>query len=273
MKNETTPRLIVSDLDGTLLGRDHRLHADTIDVLRTLVRQGHQLVLASGRHYADMRVFRDELDVPIHMISSNGAYTHDPSDRLLAAHHVAPEQARALIDLPRPANVRLSLYLDDAWLIDAAKPSYLDMHASTGFVYDVVPPERMPTEGIGKVLYGGSPEALAEIETLIREIAGDALHVTYSTSDSLEIMAANVNKGVALSALLERLKVAPEACLAFGDNLNDVEMLSLVGEAHFMQNAHPEMAVRLNAARQIGHHGDAAVAVLLRERFGLPAPI
>ncbi|HCR96793.1 MULTISPECIES: HAD family hydrolase [Halomonas] len=264
-----TPRLIVSDLDGTLLGRDHRLHEDTIEVLRTLVNQGHLLVLASGRHYADMRVFRDQLNVPIHLISSNGAYTHDPNDQLLAAYHVGSPQAAALIKLPRPDNVRLSLYLDDAWYIDAESPSHLEMHAATGFVYQVVPPEKMPTEGIGKVLYGGRPDALLKVETAIREINDGSLHVTYSTSDSLEIMAGGVNKGVALSALLKRLSVAPEDCLAFGDNLNDVEMLSLVGEPHFMINSHPEMAGRLNAARQIGHHGEAAVAVLLRERFAL----
>lgn len=265
-----TPRLIVSDLDGTLLGRDHRLHADTIDVLRTLVNQGHHLVLASGRHYADMRVFRDQLNVPIHLISSNGAYTHDPEDQLLDANHVPPQQAAALIQLPRPDSVRLSLYLDDAWYIDAESPSHLEMHAATGFVYQVVPPDKMPTEGIGKILYGGAPEELIKIETLIRESCDDSLHVTYSTSDSLEIMAGGVNKGTALSALLKRIAIAPESCLAFGDNLNDVEMLSLVGEPHFMINSHPEMAGRLSAAKQIGHHGEAAVAVLLRARFGLP---
>ena len=264
-----TPRLIVSDLDGTLLGRDHRLHADTIDVLRTLVKQGHHLVLASGRHYADMRVFRDQLDVPAHLISSNGAYTHDPNDQLLDANHIAPQQAAALIKLLRPDSVRLSLYMDSAWYIDAEAPSYLEMHAATGFAYQVVPPEQMPTQGIGKILYGGAPDELAKIETLIREFSDDSLHVTYSTSDSLEIMAGGVNKGTALSALLKRIAVAPENCLAFGDNLNDVEMLSLVGEAHFMINSHPEMAGRLSAAKQIGHHGEAAVAQLLRERFGL----
>ena len=56
-----TPRLIVSDLDGTLLGSDHRLHQRTIDVLRALAEQGHHVALASGRNYHDMRVFRDQL--------------------------------------------------------------------------------------------------------------------------------------------------------------------------------------------------------------------
>lgn len=264
-----TPRLIVSDLDGTLLGRDHCLHDSTIEVLRALVGQGHHLVLASGRHYADMRVFRDQLALPVHLISSNGAYTHDPEDKLLDANHVAPQQAKALIQLPRPDSVRLSLYLDDDWYIDAESPSHLEMHAATGFVYQVVPPEQMPANGIGKVLFGGQPDELIKIETMIREISDSSLHITYSTSTSLEVMAGGVNKGVALSALLERIAIAPEECLAFGDNLNDVEMLSLVGEAHFMLNSHPDMAGQLSTARQIGHHGEAAVAVLLRERFGL----
>ncbi|WP_447555731.1 HAD family hydrolase [Vreelandella sp. EE22] len=263
------PRLIVSDLDGTLLGSDHTLHDSTIEVLRALNEQGHHLALASGRHYLDMRVFRDELGVPVHLISSNGAYTHDCEDNLLDANHVAPDKARALIDLPRPANVRLSLYLDDAWYIDSESPSHLSMHAATGFVYQVVPPRDMPCEGIGKVLYGGAPEALAQIERQVLDISDDALHVTYSTSDSLEIMAGNVNKGVALKALLQRLDIDAEHCLAFGDNLNDIEMLRLAGEAHFMVNAHPEMASRLGRGRQIGHHGEAGVAELLRERFGL----
>lgn len=61
-----TPRLIVSDLDGTLLGSDHRLHDSTVDVLRALVQQGHHVALASGRHYHDMRVFREELAIPAH---------------------------------------------------------------------------------------------------------------------------------------------------------------------------------------------------------------
>ena len=54
---------------------------------------------------------------------------------------------------------------------------------------------------------------------------GDGLHITYSTVDSLEIMAGGVNKGVALAALLESLGLTAADCLAFGDNLNDTEML------------------------------------------------
>lgn len=264
-----TPRLIVSDLDGTLLGSDHRLHDETVDVLRQLHGQGHHVALASGRHYHDMRVFRDQLAIPAHLISTNGAYVHDPQDTLLAAHHVAPEHAQTLIDLPRPPQVRLNLYRESGWHIDAEAPHLLSLHASTGFRYEVVPPTQMDTNGVGKVLYLGDPAALKQLEVQAQEAHGDALHITYSTVDSLEIMARGVNKGVALSSLLERLGLTAADCLAFGDNLNDTEMLDLAGEAQVMANAHPALFDRVTGAERIGHHGEAAVARWLRERFAL----
>ncbi|MDP3534859.1 MAG: HAD family hydrolase [Halomonas sp.] len=264
-----TPRLIVSDLDGTLLGSDHRLHQSTIDVLRALAEQGHHVALASGRHYNDMRVFRDQLNIPAHLISTNGAYTHDPEGRLLNATHLAPAHAQALIQLPRPPQVRLSLYRENGWHVDAEAPHLLSLHASTGFTYEVVPPEEMEASGVGKVLYLGDPKALAQLEALASERHGADLHITYSTTDALEIMAGGVNKGVALAALLETLMLTPAECLAFGDNLNDTEMLNLAGEAQVMTNAHPALFDRIKGAERIGHHGEAAVAEWLKQRFAL----
>ncbi|AQU81704.1 MULTISPECIES: Cof-type HAD-IIB family hydrolase [unclassified Halomonas] len=264
-----TSRLIVSDLDGTLLGSDHRLHESTIEVLRALVKQGHHVALASGRHYHDMKVFRDQLDIPAHLISTNGAYVHDPKDILLAASHVDPKYAKTLIDLPRPPQVRLNLYRESGWHIDAEAPQLLSLHASTGFSYEVVHPAQMDPSGVGKVLYLGDPDALKQLEIQAQEAHGEGLHITYSTIDSLEIMAGGVNKGVALASLLERLSLTPEDCLAFGDNLNDTEMLDLAGEAQVMANAHPALFDRIKGAERIGHHGEAAVAQWLAKRFAL----
>ncbi|MCK2183711.1 HAD family hydrolase [Halomonas getboli] len=261
--------LIVSDLDGTLLGADHALADDTVATLRALAARGHHIALASGRHYRDILAFRDRLGVDAHIISTNGAYTHAPDDTLIVARHLPVELARALIDLPRPDAVRLNLYHDDEWVIDAEAPRLLALHAHTGFGYRVVAPERLAAEGVGKVLYIGEPGHLAELEGEVRRRAGKRLHVTYSMGNSLEIMAEGVNKGTALTALLERLDLPAGRCLAFGDNLNDTEMLALAGEAHIMANGHPELDARLPEARRIGHHAEAAVARHLAERFAL----
>lgn len=264
-----TPHLIVSDLDGTLLDAGHGLAPATVDTLRALAEAGHHLAFASGRHYRDMLAFRERLGVPVHLISTNGAYLHDPRGDLVAARHLAVPVARELIALPRPPEVRLNLYRDHDWLIDAEAPELLALHAHTGFGYRVAEHAELDGVGVGKVLYIGEPPRVAELEARIRERHGAGLHVTYSMANSLEVMAGGVNKGTALTALLESLGLTPERCLAFGDNLNDTEMLRLAGEAHVMANAHPELPGRVPDARRIGHHAEGAVAAQLRERFSL----
>lgn len=264
-----TAHLIVSDLDGTLLGADHSLADVTVETLRSLAARGHHIALASGRHYRDMLAFRDRLGIAAHLVSTNGAYTHEPDGTLVAARHLPAALARRLIALPRPAGVRLNLYHDHEWVIDAEAPELLALHAHTGFGYRVVPPASLDGERVGKVLYIGDPEALGGLEAEVRRQAGETLHITYSTDNSLELMAAGVNKGTALVALLERLGVPAERCLAFGDNLNDTEMLALAGEAHITANGHPALDRAVPGARRIGHHDQAAVARHLVERFAL----
>lgn len=264
-----TPHLIVSDLDGTLLDAGHDLTPDTVATLRALAAQGHHLAFASGRHFRDMLAFRERLGVPVHLISTNGAYLHGPDDRRVAAHHLDPDIARELIALERHATTRLNLYRDDDWLIDAEAPELLTLHAHTGFAYRVAEPQEFDGEGVGKVLYIGEPSRVTELESRIRERHGNTVHVTYSMATSLEVMAGGVNKGTALTDLLESLGLGPERCLAFGDNLNDTEMLRLAGEAHVMGNAHPELTGRVPGAKRIGHHAEQAVAARLRERFGV----
>ncbi|MFG6175700.1 HAD family hydrolase [Halomonas sp. THAF12] len=264
-----TPHLIVTDLDGTLLGADHALADDTVETFRALSARGHHIALASGRHYRDILAFRDRLGVDAHIISTNGAYTHGPDDALIEARYLPAELVRELIELPRPAEVRLNLYHDDEWVIDAEAPELLALHVHTGFGYRVEAVERLSPEGVGKVLYIGDPGHLAELEQEARRRGGERLHVTYSMGNSLEIMAEGVNKGTALTALLARLDLPAERCLAFGDNLNDAEMLALAGEGHIMANGHPELAATLPGARRIGHHADGGVARHLAERFAL----
>ncbi|GED21700.1 HAD family hydrolase [Halomonas halmophila] len=264
-----SPHLIVTDLDGTLLGADHALAGVTIDTFRTLAARGHRIVLASGRHYRDILAFRDQLGIEAHIISTNGAYTHAPDDALLDARPLPAALTRELIRLPRPDRVRLNLYHGDEWLIDAAAPELLALHAHTGFGYRVADLHALDGEGVGKVLYIGEPEALGVLEGEIRQLAGESLHITYSLENSLEIMATGVNKGTALNALLAQLDIPVERCLAFGDNLNDIEMLELAGEAHALANAHPALMDAVPDAMRIGSHDQAAVARHLMERFAL----
>ncbi|WP_110687955.1 HAD family hydrolase [Salinicola aestuarinus] len=262
--------LIVSDLDSTLLNAEHRIDDLTRETLRKLSAQGHVIALASGRHYRDIALFRRRLEIPAWLISSNGAYVHDPEDNLVSEALVPPTQAEALTALPRPRDVRLNLYTRERWLIDAEAPALLKLHATTGFTYEVADLAAAAVgEPVSKVLYIGEPSALAPIEQTLRERFAESLHVTYSAADSLEIMGQGVNKAMALTRVLAALDMEPTQTLAFGDNFNDVEMLTLSGHAFVVDNAHPRVIDQLPQATRIGAHNELGVARALRAFFDL----
>ncbi len=263
------PHLIVTDLDNTLLNAEHDLDELTIETFQALADRGHHLALASGRHFHDIAVFRQRLGVPAYILSTNGAHLYAPDDSLIAEQWVPAELVRALIELPRDAEIRLNLYTGDEWLIDAPAPDLMALHAHTGFGYRVADLTAHDGTGVGKVLCIGDPAALAALEQRINDTLGARLHVTYSMANSLEIMAEGVNKGATLERLLARLEIPIDRCLAFGDNLNDAEMLALAGHGFFMENAHPELAGRIPGAVRIGHHHPSGVAQRLREFFEL----
>ncbi|MDV6319631.1 Cof-type HAD-IIB family hydrolase [Chromohalobacter sp. HP20-39] len=263
------PHLIVTDLDNTLLNAEHDLDELTIETFQALAAEGHRFALASGRHFHDITAFRRRLGVPAYILSTNGAHLYAPDDRLIAEQWVPAELVRALIELPRDADIRLNLYTGDEWLIDASAPELKALHVHTGFHYRVADLEAHDGNGVGKVLCIGDPAALASLEQSINEAFGTRLHITYSMAHSLEVMAEGVNKGATLERLLTHLALPATHCLAFGDNLNDAEMLALAGHGFIMENAHPDLPGRVPDAIRIGHHHPSGVAQRLREFFEL----
>ena len=80
-------------------------------------------------------------------------------------------------------------------------------------------------------------------------------------------MKPGVNKGEALRGVQRMLGIRPEECMAFGDYLNDCELLDAVGESYAMENAHPALK---RIAKYIAPSNDEdGVMRVLRERFDL----
>jgi Cof subfamily protein (haloacid dehalogenase superfamily) len=265
-------RLIATDLDGTLLNADHRIDPFTVATVGVLHAQGLPFVIATGRHYRDVAGIRDLLGIRPYLITSNGARVHAPDDTLLHARNLPAQIVREIVQ-PRIAGahgrVIVSLFSDDAWLIDRDAPRLLAFHQESGFSYHVTELHAYAGEDIGKVLYIGDPADLASVAAHLEREFGDVLHVTYSLPDCLEVMAADVSKGRALRVVLSRLGIAASACVAFGDNLNDIDLLETAGHPFMMNNANPDLIARLPSVPRIGNNFEAGVAHHLRKLFAL----
>jgi len=265
-------RLIATDLDGTLLNANHQLDPFTVATIGALDAQGLPFVIATGRHYRDVAGIRDLLGIRPYLITSNGARVHAPDDTLVHARNLPAQTVRRIVH-PRIAGdhgrVIVSLFSDDAWLIDRDAPHLLAFHEDSGFNYRVTDLHAHDGDDIGKVLYIGEPPDLANVAANLAQAFGDALYVTYSLPDCLEVMAAGVSKGLALRVVLERLGIDASGCVAFGDNMNDIDLLETAGHPFMMNNANPDLIARLPSVPRIGNNFEAGVAHHLRKLFGL----
>ena len=85
----------------------------------------------------------------------------------------------------------------------------------------------------------------------------DRMQVALSGDCWVDVMNASVNKGAALRGMLEQMQVSPARCMAFGDYLNDIELLQAAGHAYAMENSHPKLLELF--PRTGGHNNDAGV--------------
>jgi len=258
-------KLIVCDLDGTLLTPEHRLGDYSRSVLARLRELGIEIMLASGRHFQDIRRLSDQLGGKGCLISSNGAAVHDRQARLVHRTVIDPECVDFLIGDPAFQGVHINVYRSEDWLVERPEPYLLQYHQDSGFAYRVTDLASMAPDDVLKVFFYGEPSMLKELEALILERYRERLTTTFSLPVTLEVMAQGVSKGAALGRVAEGLGIPLSEVIAFGDGMNDQEMLHLAGTGIRMANADPRLKEALPDLEEIGSNREESVARYLED--------
>ncbi|MDQ2193613.1 Cof-type HAD-IIB family hydrolase [Vibrio anguillarum] len=263
--------IVASDLDGTLLAPNHQLSKFTKQTLQALHQKGFTFIFATGRHHVDVAGIRQLAGIPAYMITSNGARVHDQHDNLMYSKNVPQELVQPVIDVfKQNPDIFVHIYQDESWLLNKEDETLRDFHEESGFSYQVFDVNNAPTEGVAKIFFthpAQDHELLAQFEERLNDIFGDKLNVAFSTPWCLEVMAAEVSKGDALKAVAESLNLTLDNCIAFGDGMNDVEMLSMAGKGLVMGTSHQKVFNALPNNTVIGSNAEDAVAHYLREHL------
>lgn len=264
-------QIVASDLDGTLLAPNHQLTEYAKQTLKALHQQGYTFVFATGRHHVDVAGIRAQVGIPAYMITANGARVHDQQDQLMYSQNVPKELVQAVIDVVKEdPSVFVHLYKGDQWMLSKEDQVLKNFHEDTGFSYHLFDINHAPTDEIAKIFFthpDHDGDYLVQFENQLRDKFADRLNISFSTPWCLEVMAAEVSKGDALQAVAESLGLKLENCLAFGDGMNDVEMLAMAGKGLVMGTSHPRVKAALPDNEVIGSHADDAVAHFLREHL------
>ncbi|WP_206243995.1 copper homeostasis protein CutC [Novosphingobium terrae] len=251
--------IIVTDLDGTLLDRDHTVSPYSASVLRAAEAAGHTLVFASGRHACDIKGIVASLGIDAYVVSANGASLHHPLDHPIATATINPAVVARIHALGVPEGVSVGVFTADTWLTRYPEERLMQYHRISGFGYEVADLAQH-CDHVSKVEFNGDSAVLAKLAQQIQAEFGDAVSMTYSLPTCLEIIPPGISKGVALTRVMELLGATPEQVIAFGDNLNDIAMLTVAGQPFVMANGHPDVLRQVPGAVQIGFNHQHAVA-------------
>jgi Cof subfamily protein (haloacid dehalogenase superfamily) len=257
--------IVASDLDGTLLAPDHKISDHSKRTLQTLHAKGYTFIFATGRHHIDVSGIRELLGIPAYMITSNGARIHNSDNQLMAGSNVPEHVIQPIIDIVKnDESILIHLYRDNGWLLSRENQQIHEHYAHTDFHFSCFDPNNAPTDGVIKLFMtqiNREHEQLAEFEEKINALFGKQLSVAFSTPYCLEVMGPEVSKGNALKLVAESLGKTLNDCIAFGDGMNDYEMLTMAGKGLVMATAHDRL---LNAlppkVEKIGSNADDAVA-------------
>ncbi|MFA0115323.1 Cof-type HAD-IIB family hydrolase [Vibrio sp. 10N.261.46.E11] len=264
-------KIVASDLDGTLLAPNHQLSDFTKQTLTKLHGQGYTFVFATGRHHVDVAGIRKQTGIPAYMITSNGARVHDQDDNLMYAKNLPVDLVQSVVDvLKQDPEIFIHIYMNDEWLLNREDETMKNFHDQTGFTYRLYDVDNAPTEGIAKIFCthpNQEHEHLVPFEDKLNEQFGDKLNIAFSTPWCLEVMAAEVSKGDALQAVAQSIDLELENCIAFGDGMNDVELLSMAGKGLVMGTSHEKVLKALPHNEIIGSNADDAVAHYLEKHL------
>ncbi|MFS0714139.1 Cof-type HAD-IIB family hydrolase [Microbacterium sp. 2P01SA-2] len=257
-------RLIAVDMDGTLLDADGRIPDGLWRLLPRLRDRGIVFAPASGRQLATLR--RQFADAPVELdyIAENGAYvvrdgeevSSDAVDAGFAASVVRRIRGLDHLDIGLVVCGKRSAYIeraDDAFFAEADK-----YYAELAVVDDLTSVDdeilKLAVFDFARAEDSVAPELLDLRETH---------QVVVSGQHWVDIMNPGVNKGRALSQLQSTLGIGPEHTMAFGDYLNDLELLQQARYSYAMAEAHPEIAAV--ARYSAPSHTEAGVLTVIEE--------
>lgn len=268
-------KLICSDIDGTLLNKDRELSERTIGIVKAL-KDIIPFVLISSRMPAAMKHLQIELDNSDQpLIAYNGglvnSYSKGKEEELLSIE-IPIVLADQILKITKGSSIHVSLYNRDEWFVPVMdKWAEREMNNTkvipvVADLYEVCTKWKEENKGAHKIMCMGESGEIQILENYLMAHHADMLNVYRSKDTYLEIASKKISKLSALAFLLDHsYDISIEEVVAFGDNYNDLEMISGVGMGVAVSNARD--IVKANANRITLGNKEDGVAIVLEDLF------
>lgn len=265
-------KMIVTDIDDTLLTSDHMISEKTKRALLDAQDQGIRVVLASGRPVPAMTAFAEELGLDrygSYLISYNGAVIWDCANgTTVFEQKLSNETLVKLYEISERENVYIHTYSDTSIITDEVCEHTEFESRLTGMPIETVDDFTGTVQGdVIKAMLLDDPTRLREVHDTLADWAKERVSMTISKPFFLEFMHKDVDKGATLHRLAAMLGIDKDEIVAFGDSYNDMTMLEYAGTGVAMGNAKEDVK-RIADCVTSGNDADG-IAEWLSRRNGL----
>ena len=232
-------RLVVTDIDGTLVTPEKELTPRTIAAAERLRAANVKLALVSARPARGMDMIAEKLGIDTPRAGLNGGEIVAPDGRILESLLIPENAARLAVEMLETHSVDVWMFADGEWYVTNPTGPYVSLERrAIGFEMKVLDDWNSVIARAGKIMGSTNDYHLLErLETEMMTGLGGAVAAHRSQDYYLDITHPEARKGHALRAIARLLDVAVEETAALGDMPNDISMLAAAGLSIAMGNA------------------------------------
>ena len=238
-----TVRLLVSDVDGTLVDKDKKLTDATIAAVDRLRDAGIGFTVISARPKSGIMPILDALKLDVPVAAFNGGFVFTRDGRELFHETIDPEVARGALALAEGLAVDIWVFADDRWHASTIGGTHVEHERIASNQEPIVRTEFADLgDRADKITFvSDAPQVLKDLHARIDRAHGGKATVAQSQTYYLDITALAANKGDGIGKLAEAAGVSLRDTAAIGDQSNDLPMLTRVALSIVMGNAPDEM--------------------------------
>jgi len=237
------PRLVATDLDGTLLRSDGTVSARSVAVWNALPDNGIETVIVTARPPRWLHDLEHVVGPRGVALCGNGAFVYEVATRRMVATHCFDATVVTGIVADLRAALPGIVFAAERTSGPFLETRYPDPHRDADAERVVVAAvDRIAEEPVGKLLALAPGIPTEELLAAVEEVVGERGHLAYSGAFGLaEVNPVGVTKATALATWCADLGIGASDAWAFGDMPNDLPMLQWAGRGYAVANAHPDV--------------------------------
>lgn len=233
-----TYRALFLDIDGTILQPDHTYVHSTKEAIQQAKAKGLDVFLCTGRPFVDIQNLTSDFGITS-SITYNGAYALYQDDVIFNAP-MKKEDVEKMVSIANQSESELVLYTTENNFFTSLTSPHVQRFNEVFQLYQ----NKLFTSDVADKIVSASAINVAENQIDTFKVTSDfhlaKVNVPHA-SESYDLLRNSVNKGVAIKKMLKHLNISPSEVIAFGDGMNDREMLKFVGTGIAMGNADPRL--------------------------------